>query len=143
MILELRKNDFEKMKEIEEKFPDIFNNNSIKIDYESNPYTNYLIYTIEDKVVGFINYYDIYERIEIVNFNVLPFFQNKHIGSNLLNNLITYSLNNNKKNISLEVRKDNDKAVSLYEKHGFKKVAIRPNYYNGVDGILMEKELFE
>ena len=45
------------------------------------------------------------------------------------------------KNITLEVRKDNIYAIKLYEKNGFKQVAIRKNYYNGIDGILMERKV--
>ncbi|MCZ6104653.1 GNAT family N-acetyltransferase [Campylobacter ureolyticus] len=40
------------------------------------------------------------------------------------------------KTLRLEVRSDN-KAIHLYEKFGFKKVKILPNYYEECDGILM------
>ena len=45
-----------------------------------------------------------------------------------------------KKDVTLEVRIDNIPAIKLYEKCGFKKIAIRQNYYNGIDGILMERK---
>ena len=45
-----------------------------------------------------------------------------------------------KKNITLEVKKDNKSAISLYLKNGFKKTAIRKGYYKGIDGILMERK---
>ena len=72
---------------------------------------------------------------------MLEFFQNKHIGSKLLEELISISIQNKLFNITLEVRSDNKKAIYLYQKYGFKQVAIRKNYYIDVDGILMEKEL--
>lgn len=140
-IFFLRKDDIDFIKELEDKFFNIFTKNNISYDFLNNPYTKYLVYTINNKIVGFINYYDIYDRIEIVNFNVLEFFQNKHIGSNLLEKLIEISKLEKKKNITLEVRMDNKKAIYLYEKYGFKKKAIRHKYYNDVDGILMEIEL--
>ena len=43
------------------------------------------------------------------------------------------------KSITLEVREDNISAIKVYEKLGFKRKAIRKNYYDGVDGILMER----
>ena len=43
------------------------------------------------------------------------------------------------KNITLEVKIDNYPAIKVYEDNGFKMVAIRKGYYNGIDGILMER----
>ena len=44
------------------------------------------------------------------------------------------------KSITLEVNKNNIPALNLYKKFDFNEVAIRKNYYNGVDGILMERK---
>ena len=44
-------------------------------------------------------------------------------------------------NITLEVRIDNDIAISLYEKFQFKKIAIRKNYYQTKDAWLMERKM--
>lgn len=141
MIIDLTKNNLKQILELEEKFPNVFLKSDIINDFQNNPYTKYMVYLIDKKIVGFINYHDIYDRVEIINFNVLEFFQNRHIGSSLLLNLITISKEKLKKNITLEVRKDNEKAIYLYKKFGFRVISIRKNYYNDVDGILMEKEL--
>ena len=141
MIIDLTKNNLKQILELEKKFPNIFSKFNIINDLENNPYTKYMVYLKDQKIVGFINYHDIYDRVEIINFNVLEFFQNRHIGSSLLLNLITISKEKLKKNITLEVRKDNEKAIYLYKKFGFREISIRKNYYNDVDGILMEKEL--
>lgn len=141
MIIDLAKNNLNQILELEEKFPNVFLKSDIINDFQNNPYTKYMVYLIDKKIVGFINYHDIYDRVEIINFNVLEFFQNRHIGSSLLLNLITTSKEKLKKNITLEVRKDNEKAIYLYKKFGFREISIRKNYYNDVDGILMEKEL--
>ena len=143
MIINLNKNDLDLIKELTEKFPNVFLSYSIKNDFENNPYTNYLIYLLNDKVVGFLNYYEIYERMEIVNFNVLDQFQNKHIGSYLLDELMKIATSKKIKNITLEVRIDNEKAIYLYKKYDFVEVGIRKNYYNGIDGILMECEMIK
>ena len=141
MIIDLTKNNLKQILELEKKFPNIFSKFNIINDLENNPYTKYMVYLKDQKIVGFINYHDIYDRVEIINFNVLEFFRNQHIGSSLLLNLITTSKEKLKKNITLEVRKDNEKAIYLYKKFGFREISIRKNYYNDVDGILMEKEL--
>ena len=43
------------------------------------------------------------------------------------------------KNITLEVKKDNLPAIHLYKSAGFEEKAIRKGYYQGIDGILMER----
>jgi ribosomal protein S18 acetylase RimI-like enzyme len=45
------------------------------------------------------------------------------------------------KQIFLEVAEDNRPARSLYEQNGYVRVGIRPKYYDGVDAIMMKKEL--
>ena len=44
--------------------------------------------------------------------------------------------------ITLEVRKNNEKAVNLYQKYGFKATLTKEKYYsNGDDALYMMKEL--
>ena len=43
--------------------------------------------------------------------------------------------------VTLEVKKDNKNAIMLYNSVGFKEVAVRKGYYNGVDALLMLKEV--
>ncbi len=47
------------------------------------------------------------------------------------------------RNINLEVRISNQKAINLYKKYGFKIVTIRKNYYqdNHEDAYLMIKKM--
>jgi len=44
------------------------------------------------------------------------------------------------KDITLEVKENNYPALALYKKFQFKQVAIRKGYYEGTDGILMERK---
>ena len=135
MIIEVEAKDISLITELEISFHDVLPD--IIRDFHDNPYTHYLVYKYDDKVLGYINYYLIYDRIEIANFNVLEHFQGIGIGTKLLE----YLINKYKdiKNITLEVRSDNIKAISLYKKMGFIEVAKREGYYNGIDGILMER----
>ncbi len=143
MIIELQNKDLKYISEIEEKFSNVFLRGDIINEYKNNPYVKFYLYLINNSVVAFLEFYEIYDRIEIANFNVLEFFQNQHIGSKLLEKLLNYSCCNNIKNITLEVRQDNAKAIYLYKKNGFQEVSIRKNYYGKVDGILMKKNLNE
>lgn len=141
MIVEISINDDNYIQELEKKFQSIYLSGDVVCDLKNNPYTKYFIYLINDSVVGFINYYEIYDRFEIVNFAVLEEFQNRHIGSKLLKKVLDKSSSLNIKNITLEVRIDNYKAIYLYEKYGFRKASIRKKYYGEVDGILMINDM--
>ena len=138
MILELNKNELEKIRELEHNFQYVLM--SVLEDLDNNPFSNYLIYVEDKKIVGYINYYLMYDRCEIANFDVLIEYQNKGIGTRLLDYLIK-KLEGNVINITLEVRCDNEKAIYLYKKYNFQEKALRKNYYNGVDGILMERSM--
>lgn len=106
-----------------------------------DPFKKYIGYEIDNKIVSFLNYSLIYDRIEIEYIYTNPDYRNKNFATILLNHLIDLGINNNCLNITLEVRCSNTSAINFYEKNGFKKVSIRKNYYNGEDGILMIREL--
>ncbi|MEG1597635.1 MAG: ribosomal protein S18-alanine N-acetyltransferase [Bacilli bacterium] len=138
MIKELNRNNKNKILELSNTFPIIFDKFNIENDFENNPFTKYLYYELDNMIVGFINYNFMYGKIEIININVLEAYQNKKIASNLLETLI-----NKEKdfiNILLEVREDNIFAIKLYEKYGFEKIGIREKYYNKIDAIVMERK---
>lgn len=126
---------------LSELFPKILTSKSVKEDIKNNQFTNYLTYLINGEPVAFINYYIMYERAEIININVLEEYQNQKIASKLLEYMVNECISYNVKSITLEVKETNIKAIHLYEKFGFSKVAVRRKYYQGIDGILMEKEL--
>lgn len=134
MISELDRNDLIRINELENSFHYVLKD--IKFDLNNNPFSRYLLFIENSKIIGYLNYYVIYNRIEIANFNVLEEYQNKGIGTKLLEYLIDKYKNVD--NITLEVKEDNLKAIHMYKKMGFKKVSIRKGYYDGVDGILME-----
>ncbi|HKS49422.1 MAG TPA: ribosomal protein S18-alanine N-acetyltransferase [Amycolatopsis sp.] len=47
--------------------------------------------------------------------------------------------------VFLEVRTDNDRAVALYERHGFSRIGLRKRYYqpSGADAYTMKREVRE
>ena len=120
---------------------DTFDKERVLFDIKNNTFTNYYIYKDNDKVVAFINYQIMYERSELININVLDEYQNRGIASKLMDFMFNDLKTNGVKNITLEVKVTNLNAIHLYEKYGFKEVSIRKGYYQGIDGILMKKEL--
>ena len=112
-------------------------------EFSTNPYLKILTYVEKDKIIGFLLYSLIYDRIEIEQFEVTTKERRKGIGNKLLNYLVEKYQDNNIKNITLEVKEDNIVAINLYKKYGFKKVSTREKYYDGINGILMEKTLYK
>lgn len=142
MIAELTKDDVEQIKQLATNFPKTFKNElDIFNDFQANIFSKYFIYLEKSNIIGFINYYDLYDRFEIANIVVLESKRNQKIGSKLMQQLINIGNEKKIKNITLEVRLDNQNAIMLYKKYGFEDVAIRKSYYNGIDGILMERKM--
>ena len=99
-----------------------------------NAFVKYLGYYIDGDIAGYIEYNDIYNTVDIVNVFVIEKYRRRGIARALMKKIISLD----KKNITLEVSVLNKAAISLYEGLGFKRVALRKGYYNGVDAILME-----
>ena len=112
-----------------------------KKEFSTNPYLKIITYVEKDKIIGFLLYSLIYDRIEIEQFEVITKERGKGIGDKLLKYLIEKYKDSDIKNITLEVKEDNIAAINLYKKYGFKKVSTREKYYDGINGILMEKTL--
>lgn len=108
----------------------------IKEEIYNNPFARIFVYFVDNKIVGYIYYSVIYDRIELNQIEVLFEYRNKGIATILMEKLLEEDLDT-----TLEVRIDNEIAINLYRKFGFEKVAIRKGYYNGVDGILMERRV--
>ena len=114
---------------------------NIDVDFKLNPFLKLLIYIDNNNILGYLKYQYIYDRYEIDDLFVKEEYRNNKIASKLMEELINNSIKDKVLNITLEVKKDNLIAINLYSKYGFFKVAVRERYYNGVDGILMKKEL--
>ncbi len=141
MIHNINSEDDNLIKELENAFPVFFSKNKIKEDIKNNIFSKYFIYSEKSNIIGFINYYDLYDRFELSYIEVKSEFRNKNIGSYLMEYLIKIGKDKNIENITLEVNINNEYAIRLYEKYKFKKVAIRKAYYNGTDGYLMERKM--
>ena len=120
---------------------DNFNYKLTEKEFSTNPYLKIITYVEKDKIIGFLLYSLIYDRIEIEQFEVITKERGRGIGDKLLNYLIEKYKNSDIKNITLEVKENNIVAINLYKKYGFKKVSTREKYYDSINGLLMEKTL--
>ena len=104
-------------------------------------FSDALVIIEKEKVIGFIVYSIIYERAEIIDITVDLKNRNKGYAKALLNYLINDIISERCNNITLEVKKTNEIAISLYKSIGFSVAATRKGYYEDSDGYLMKMDL--
>ena len=90
---------------------------------------------------GFIVYRIAVDEAEIITIGVNPEMRRQGIASAMIGIIEKTLLNQGIKKIFLEVATTNTPAQKLYENMGFKVVGLRPKYYDGVDAILMSKDV--
>jgi ribosomal-protein-alanine N-acetyltransferase len=80
------------------------------------------------------------KQYHILNLCVRSSLQQQGLGSALLKHLIiTARKNRYIRELILEVRLSNDKAITLYEKHGFVTVGFKEQYYKNEDALVLKK----
>lgn len=90
---------------------------------------------------GFIVYRVTLDEAEIISIGVHPDARNTGVASAMVGIVLGELKKSGVKSVFLEVAKDNAPARKLYESNGFVQIGVRPKYYDGVDAILMKKEL--
>ena len=82
------------------------------------------------KAVGYIGFHTVLDEGYIANIAVEPSLRQKGIGALLLSTAVEYCKENGIAFLSLEVRKSNSSAISLYQKFGFETVGERKRFYS-------------
>ena len=94
----------------------------------------------DKKMLGFLIFSPIKPEAHLLSIAVIETQQYKGIGSLLLKSMISQCKAMGINQVFLEVRASNERAIGFYQKYGFKKDAIRENYYSGdipEDALLM------
>lgn len=115
-------------------------------DYEEdmmdNPFSYYFIYEINGKMAGYMGVLYAYENAEILTIGTLPEFRRQGVARELLQYAFALAKQKGCLVMSLEVRQSNRAAIALYQSEGFKRVAVRKNYYADHENAdLMIKEM--
>ncbi|MGQ9470482.1 MAG: ribosomal protein S18-alanine N-acetyltransferase [Candidatus Aminicenantales bacterium] len=98
-----------------------------------------MLKTGEDKVVGYIIYWKVGDEVQVNNIAVHPDYRRLGLGEALLRYVIKRAKDQGVNFISLEVRRSNLAAQSLYRKLGFEALGVRRFYYSNPveDAIVM------
>lgn len=116
--------------------------NAFENEFRENELAFYVLAETKEsgQIVGYAGLWLIQEEGHITNVAVHPDFRRKHIGSAVVEVLMTESRQRaGIKTFTLEARKSNIPAIELYKKFGFSEVGIRKGYYeeNNEDAVIM------
>jgi ribosomal-protein-alanine N-acetyltransferase len=99
----------------------------------------YLVARWDSLVVGYGGLITSGLEAHITTIAVDPMHHRRHLGTKLMIGLMQAAIERGARTVSLEVRRSNFAAQSMYEKFGFRPVGLRPGYYaeTGEDAIVM------
>ena len=99
----------------------------------------YVVLTEDDEIVGYAGLAAMPDEAYVQTLGVTKTHQRHGRGATLLQALLDDARKRGLGRVGLEVRVDNDAAIALYERHGFKGIAVRKRYYqpSGTDALVM------
>jgi ribosomal-protein-alanine N-acetyltransferase len=97
----------------------------------------------EPSIFGFLIYWVVHDEVHILNIATDPLHRRKSVARRLMMATLEQSRARGARLVTLEVRRSNLPATTLYRDLGFRAVGIRPNYYadEGEDAVVMNLEL--
>jgi ribosomal-protein-alanine N-acetyltransferase len=105
----------------------------------ANPHGVYIVAREDRCVLGFAGMQVVLDEGHIGTLAVAPARRRQRIGTRLLLALIREAQRRRATRLTLEVREGNRAALDLYERFGFRAVALRPGYYQDTneDAVVM------
>ena len=82
-----------------------------------------------ERVLGYVGMMTVLDEGYISNVAVDPAARRQGLGDRLITALLERAEERGLAFVTLEVRESNAPAIALYEKHGFRPVGLRKNYY--------------
>ncbi len=95
------------------------------------------------RVVGYMGYWEVPGEAHVITLAVASPFRRRGVARSLIEHCMGYAARKGARLATLEVREGNAAGRALYEKAGFRTVAIRRKYYqdNQEDAVVMIREL--
>ena len=139
-IKTMRLEDISSVLEIEQmSFVTPWSRDAYMHELKNNRQACYLVAREFHRIVGYAGMRVFLDEAHVTTIAVDPRHRRRRIGERLLAALIDEAMRRRARRVTLEVRKSNLGAHSLYRKYGFKDIAIRNGYYsdNREDAIVM------
>ncbi|MFQ8706866.1 MAG: ribosomal protein S18-alanine N-acetyltransferase [Thomasclavelia sp.] len=126
-----------------ELFSSPWDRDAFEYELGKNAFSSILVLEENGEILGYIGMWLLGDQTQITTLGVKKKFQGNGYAKILMDKCIEVTKNLGYRNINLEVRVSNQKAINLYEKCGFKIITIRKNYYqnNHEDAYLMIKKM--
>lgn len=129
-IRRMRKEDIPEASQIERlSFPNPWSSNIFSVELEKEDFAFYYVMEYQYSLVACGGYWKIGNEAHLITFAVHPSFRRKGLGSQLLQHLLKEIEKQNLDKVTLEVRSSNSTAQKFYQKFGFKRIAVQPQYY--------------
>ena len=125
---------------LETEFDNFWNSNILEKELNSDT-SFYLCCKLDTEIVGFAGITIVLDIAELNNIVIKKNKRGNGYSSLLLKELIKIAKSHNCTKFNLEVACNNEIAINLYKKFGFKQVGIRTNYYKGVDALLFTLDI--
>lgn len=130
VIREMQESDIKEIADLEKEcFGEPWSETSLREEL-TNETARFYVLRDSEKLLGYIGANNICNEVYITNVAVNKNCRGKGYGKTLVNHLIKQSELEKAFFITLEVRKSNENAITLYEKCGFKKIGERKNFYS-------------
>ena len=136
--------DIDKIVALEQElFSSPWDKEAFYYELEKNAFSTILVLEDELEIIGYIGMWLLGDQTQITTLGIKKAYQGNVYAKKLMDKCEEITKMMGYANINLEVRISNQRAIRLYEKCGFKIVAIRKNYYqdNHEDAYLMIKEM--
>lgn len=95
-----------------------------------NPCAHFFVAERNGDVLGYLGTHVVVDEMSVTNIAVKTEYRRHGVASALLTEARQFAEKLNLYRITLEVRVSNNAAIRLYERHGFVKDGIRPNFYS-------------
>ena len=121
-------------------FSDAWPLEQIVYEAKKNPVAELYTATIDDEVVGYIDFMITFDSASIVRICVADEHRRNGIAKALLEKMVEVCVSQKEsvENITLEVRASNEPAIEMYKKNGWQAITTKKMYYSdGEDAIYM------
>lgn len=99
------------------------------VDSIATSYQMQVLCAEPNRLLGYFVAMQGFEEVHLLNITVAPEYQGQGWAGVMLQALSVWSRGQDAKALWLEVRASNERAIEVYQRHGFAKVSIRKDYY--------------